>query len=80
MAAFCPALHELLHKGANRAGHECAVTIFAHGKAGIATVHVSIRAATVVIRAMPPIEHPLFSASVKYLPRGRAPPAIPAVS
>ena len=33
--AACPALHELIHKDADKPGHECAVTMFAHGKRGI---------------------------------------------
>ena len=30
--AACPALHELIHHDADKPGHECAVTMFAHGK------------------------------------------------
>ena len=29
--AVCPALHERLHPDAHEHGHECAVTLFAHG-------------------------------------------------
>jgi len=32
--AVCLALHELIHHDADKPGHECAVTIFAHGKVG----------------------------------------------
>jgi|HubBroStandDraft_6_1064221.scaffolds.fasta_scaffold689004_2 hypothetical protein len=80
LAAFCPALHELVHKGATRPGHECAVTTFTHGKADITTVHVSVCGPAVVLEAMPPIEFPVFGTSVDYLPPGRAPPVIPAFS
>ena len=32
--AACPALHELIHHDADQPGHECAVTMFMHGKVG----------------------------------------------
>jgi len=32
--AACPALHELIHQDADKPGHECAVTMFVHGKVG----------------------------------------------
>jgi len=32
--AACPALHELIHHDADKPGHECAVTMFMHGKVG----------------------------------------------
>lgn len=78
--AVCPALHELLHKDAANAGHECAVTIFTHGKVDTANVDVPVFVTTVVPGAMPPIEFSVFNTSVEYLPPGRAPPAIPAIS
>lgn len=78
--AVCPALHELLHKDAAQPGHECAVTIFTHGKVDTATVDVPVFVTTIALGAMPPIEFSVFSTSVEYLPPGRAPPVIPAVS
>ena len=78
--AVCPALHELLHKDATQGGHECAVTIFTHGKVDAASVDVPVFVTTVVLGEMPPIEFSVFSSSVEYLPPGRAPPVILAIS
>lgn len=74
--AACPALHELIHKDADQPGHECAVTIFAHGKVEAATVDVSVPAATVLITVEPRFEFSVFSPAIKNLPQGRAPPAV----
>jgi hypothetical protein len=78
--AVCPALHELLHKDAAQGGHECAVTIFTHGKVDTASVDVPVFVTAVALRAKPPVEFSVFSTSVEYLPPGRAPPALPAIS
>ena len=78
--AACPTLHELIHKDAAKAGHECAVTIFTHGKVDTATVDVPVCVTTVVLGAMPPIEFSVFNTSVEFLPPGRAPPVISFVS
>jgi hypothetical protein len=74
--AACPALHELIHKDADKAGHECAVTMFAHGKVKSATVEVPAIVSTASIESAPQIEFPVFSAAIENLPRGRAPPAV----
>lgn len=78
--AVCPALHQLLHKDAAQPGHECAVTIFTHGKIDAATVDVPVFVTTVLLGAAPPVEFSVFSTSVEYLPPGRGPPFIPAIS
>ena len=52
--AASPALHQLIHKDANKAGHECAVTMFAHGKVESATVDVPSRSDSVPIEAGTP--------------------------
>jgi hypothetical protein len=78
--AVCPALHELLHKDAAQAGHECAVTIFTHGKADTANVEVPILVMAMVLEATMAIEFSVFSTSVEHLPPGRAPPVFPEVS
>jgi hypothetical protein len=74
--AACPALHQLIHHDANQPGHECAVTIFAHGKVEAATVEVSVTAAAILIAASPQIEISVFSTAIENLPPGRAPPAV----
>jgi hypothetical protein len=74
--AACPALHELIHKDADKPGHTCAVTMFAQGKVEAATVDISIPAASIPIEAAPQIEFSTFSPFIQYLPPGRAPPAV----
>jgi hypothetical protein len=78
--AACPALHEWIHKDADKPGHVCAVTLLAKGKIEAATVDVSIPAATLSIEASPQIEFSVFSPAIDNLPHGRAPPALSAVS
>jgi hypothetical protein len=74
--AACPALHELIHNDADKAGHECAVTMFAHGKVESATVEIPAIVPTASIESVPQIEFSVFSAAIEYLPQGRAPPAV----
>lgn len=78
--AACPALHELIHHDAGKPGHQCAVTMFAHGKVASATVDVPLAVPTVAIVTEPRFEFSVFSTSIENLPQGRAPPALPAVS
>ena len=73
--AACSALHELIHKDASKTGHECAVTMFAHGKVESATVEVSAIVPTASIENAPQIEFSVFSTAIENLPQGRAPPA-----
>ena len=74
--AACPTLHELIHKDADKAGHECGVTMFAHGKVDSATIDVPLIAVTVSIEAAPQIELSVFSTAIENLPLGRAPPVL----
>jgi len=78
--AACPALHEWIHKDAEKAGHECAVTMFAHGKVDSATVEVAVFLSAVVIEPAPRIEFSVFSPAIENLPPGRAPPYFCSVS
>jgi hypothetical protein len=73
--AACPALHELIHEDADKAGHECAVTMFAHGKVDSATIDVPVCAVSVSIEEAPQIELSVFSSAIENLPLGRAPPS-----
>ena len=73
--AVCPALHELIHKDADTAAHQCVVTLFAHGQVDSATVEVSPVAQTVSIVAAPPIAFSIFAPAIGNLPAERAPPA-----
>lgn len=74
--AVCPALHELIHRDADKPGHECAVTMFAHGKVESASVDVPVTVVAVSIETAPQIEFSIFSATIENLPQGRAPPAV----
>jgi len=74
--AACPALHELIHHDADEPGHECAVTMFAHGKVESATVEVPVSIPTLLVEAAPRIEFCVFGAAIDNLPPGRAPPAV----
>ena len=78
--AACPALHKMIHKDAGKEDHDCAVTMFAHGKVESATVDVPIAIATVLIEATPQIYFSVFSPAIENLPQGRAPPALRSVS
>jgi ABC-type phosphate/phosphonate transport system substrate-binding protein len=78
--AACHDLHEKIHKDADQPGHECAVTMFAHGKVDSATVDVPIVGTTAAVEATPQIEFSLFSPAIENLPHGRAPPALCSVS
>ena len=74
--AASPALHVLIHKAADKPGHECAVTMFAHGKMDSATVDVPVAIAPVSIETTPQIHISIVSTAIKNLPPGRAPPAV----
>jgi hypothetical protein len=74
--AASPALHELIHKDAGKADHDCVVTVFAHGKLDSANVCVPVVAATISIEATPRIEFSVFVSAVENLPLGRAPPSV----
>jgi len=74
--AACPALHELIHKDADKPGHECAVTMFAHGKVESATVEILAIVPAASIESAPQIEFSVFSTAIENLPPGRAPPTI----
>jgi len=74
--AASPALHELIHQDANKAGHECAATMFAHGKVESATVEVPTVVPAALIESTPQIEFSVFTTAIENLPPGRGPPAV----
>jgi hypothetical protein len=78
--AASPSLHEWFHADAGQAEHQCAVTLFAHGKVDAATVDVSVVVPLTLVEALPSIEFSVFSPAIENLPAGRAPPVLPAVS
>ena len=70
----CPQLHELLHADADKASHQCAVTLFAHGQVDSATVEIFAIVPAVSIEATLPFEFSTFAPAIENLPAGRAPP------
>jgi hypothetical protein len=77
--AACPSLHELIHKDANSAEHQCVVTLFAHGQVDSAMVDVPVVVTTIRVETAPQIVFSVFSPAIKNLPAGRAPP-VPVVA
>ncbi len=73
--ASSPELHDLFHADAGHAGHQCAVTLFAHGQVDSASVEVDAVAPAVLVETTPQIVFFSFVSTVENLPAGRAPPA-----
>jgi len=78
--AACPELHELIHKDAGKADHDCAVTMFAHGHVEAANVDVFAVKSVISIEPVPQVSFSIFAPAIENLPAGRAPPVLPAVS
>jgi len=78
--AASPALHELIHKDAGQADHECAITLFAHGQVDSASCDVPVVVPLALIETTPSIIFSVPSTAIENLPPGRAPPVFPAVS
>ena len=78
--AACPALHELIHKDAGKADHDCAVTMFAHGKVDSVTVEVFAVTSSASIETPPQFVISVFAPAIENLPAGRAPPVFSAFS
>jgi len=74
--AACHDLHELIHKDAGRADHDCAVTMFAHGKVESASVDVPVTGAVISIETTPQIVFSFSGTAIENLPLGRAPPVV----
>ena len=70
----CPGLHELLHADADKAGHECAVTMFIHGQVDSAVVLVATILLAAPVEFSPLPASSLFSTRADALPPGRGPP------
>lgn len=73
-----PALHELAHKDAGQASHQCVVTLFAHGLVDSAPGEISVVAPIVPVEAIPQLLVSVYSPAIEHLPAGRAPPVSPA--
>ena len=68
-------LHRLIHKDADDAGHECAVTLFAHGQV-LHCLPELISALLVFgfVLLMPPLKSAVPPARAHVFPPGRGPP------
>src|ERR1035441_8000535 len=69
--AASPSLHEWFHADAGRAEHQCAVTLFAHGKVDTASVDVPIAAVLTFIETVPSVTISVFSPAIENLPPRR---------
>jgi hypothetical protein len=78
--AASPSLHEWFHADAAQSGHQCAVTLFAHGKVDSASADVPVVAPLTLVETVSSAEISVFSPAIENLPAGRAPPVLPAVS
>jgi hypothetical protein len=72
--AACPELHELIHKEAGKADHDCAVTMFAHGQLDSPVVEVAAIKPVAPEEFLPLTSVSVFNVPVATLPPGRAPP------
>ena len=78
--AASPALHELIHKDADQAGHDCAITMFAHGQVDSVSGEVPVAVPLALIETTPSSIFSVPSTAIENLPPGRAPPVFSAVS
>ena len=72
--AAAPALHELIHKDADEAGHQCAVTLFAHGQVDSPVLDLAAIVPVVPVEFLPLTSVSIFNALLETLPPGRGPP------
>ena len=70
------ALHELVHKDADRASHACVVTLFEHGQVDSVSGEVPVAVPLVLIETTPSSIFSVPSTAIENLPPGRAPPAV----
>jgi hypothetical protein len=74
LLASSPSLHERLHPDADSAGHQCAITLFAHGQVDSSIVDVAVPVPAAPVEFSPQILVSIPTALVAILPPGRAPP------
>lgn len=67
-------LHKFFHADADQAGHECAVTLFAHGQVETSPVDVPLPPPIQWVETTPEPAPVIFSAASQKLPPGRGPP------
>ncbi|HEX9046779.1 MAG TPA: hypothetical protein VF988_07115, partial [Verrucomicrobiae bacterium] len=69
-----PSLHQSLHHDANHAEHQCAVSLFAHGKLDTATVDTAAAVTWTFAQKFSHVDFSPFAPAIDHLPAGRAPP------
>lgn len=74
LLAASPALHEFFHADAGKEGHQCAVTMFAHGQVDTPVVEVTTIIPVAPFEFLPLTSAPAFNALLETLPLGRGPP------
>ena len=80
-AEIHPSLHAWLHGGAIPLNDDdCAIVAIAHGKVETVTPDAPAVVPTTSIEVTPQIDLSVFSTAIAFLPNGRGPPALPAVS
>jgi hypothetical protein len=72
--AAAPALHDLIHHDAAESGHQCAVTLFAHGQMDSPVLEVAASIPVAPAEFLPLISVSVLNAPVETLPPGRGPP------
>lgn len=72
--AAAPALHELIHQDANEPGHQCAVSLFAHGQVDSPVMEGAAIVPIAPVEFLPLASVSAFNALVETLPPGRGPP------
>ena len=72
--AESPALHEFFHADAGQSGHQCAVTLFAHGQVDAADAAVAVVVPSIITEFLSQSPVSVFSIAAETLPPGRAPP------
>ena len=75
MGAWQP-LHKFFHPDADQPGHECSVTLFAHGQVDASVVDVPLVLPVEIIEISPPVPLSFVSAIIPALPPGRGPPIL----
>jgi len=79
-AEIHPPLHAWLHGGSIPDNDDCAIVAIAHGKIDSVACDVPAVAPVTWIEIVPRIEFSIFRTAMAFLPDGRAPPTLPAVS
>jgi hypothetical protein len=67
-------LHKFIHADADQPGHECAVTLFAHGQVETSPVDVPVPPPATGVETTPQPVPTVFNAPDRQLPPGRGPP------